>query len=242
MSRHLFTEPRKETAPHLNLLSCYQVWNAQDAEDECLVMAVRTGMNTGLGRMVRELVCPSRLSAQTSPFVKVRPAALGLLSRHCRSPQQHHKDASVPEMADLSAPDCINTGIWSTWRFTGLLGTHTKAVHAGCLPPVCLCPGHTGMHLHCVHHYGAAFPALLGQHYKAGVEHSSACCPSWPACLLAGGRRCLSKVPSPAHPIPRLLPALLMPVPLLPLRLPIMSPPVPTPPPSASPHVWQPLR
>ena len=55
-------------------------------------MAVRTGMNTGLGCMVRELICPSRLSAQTSPFIKVSPAALGLLSRHFRSAHKHSKD------------------------------------------------------------------------------------------------------------------------------------------------------
>ena len=48
----------------------------QDAEEECLVMAVRTGLNTSLGSMIRELICPSRLLSPRDPFIPVcLPAA-----------------------------------------------------------------------------------------------------------------------------------------------------------------------
>ncbi len=47
----------------------------QDAEEECLVMAVRTGLNTSLGSMIRELICPSRLLPQRDPFIPVRSPA-----------------------------------------------------------------------------------------------------------------------------------------------------------------------
>ncbi len=47
----------------------------QDAEEECLVMAVRTGLNTSLGSMIRELICPSRLLSRRDPFIPVRAPA-----------------------------------------------------------------------------------------------------------------------------------------------------------------------
>lgn len=61
---------------HSPCLPHHQVWNAQDAEDECLAMAVRTGLNTGLGNMVRELICPSGLPAPKNPLIQVRHAFL----------------------------------------------------------------------------------------------------------------------------------------------------------------------
>ncbi len=52
-----------------------RVWNAQDEEEECLVMAVRTGLNTSLESMIRELICPSRLLSRRDPFIPVRSPA-----------------------------------------------------------------------------------------------------------------------------------------------------------------------
>ncbi len=55
-----------------------QVWNPEDAEDEVLAMVCRTGLNTQMGSMVRELVTPTTLSARKDTFVKVsnpRPAS-----------------------------------------------------------------------------------------------------------------------------------------------------------------------
>lgn len=55
-----------------------QVWNPEDAEDEVLAMVCRTGLNTQMGSMVRELVTPTTLSARKDNFVKVsnrRPAS-----------------------------------------------------------------------------------------------------------------------------------------------------------------------
>ncbi|DBA71773.1 TPA: hypothetical protein ACH3X2_011039 [Trebouxia sp. C0005] len=46
-----------------------QVWNAQDAQDEVLVMVVRTGLNTTMGTMVRELISPSKGEVEPDPFV-----------------------------------------------------------------------------------------------------------------------------------------------------------------------------
>ena len=57
---------------HLRLtVLCQQVWNAQDAEEECLVMAVRTGLNTELGSMVRDLIHPPEATAPIHAFVQV---------------------------------------------------------------------------------------------------------------------------------------------------------------------------
>ncbi|KAL0023496.1 hypothetical protein WJX79_002152 [Trebouxia sp. C0005] len=47
-----------------------QVWNPEDAEDEVLAMVCRTGLNTQMGSMVRELVTPTTLSARKDNFVK----------------------------------------------------------------------------------------------------------------------------------------------------------------------------
>ena len=50
-----------------------QVWNTDDPEDEPLAMVVRTGYNTTVGAMARQLLAPTRLP-QIDPFVEVRPA------------------------------------------------------------------------------------------------------------------------------------------------------------------------
>ncbi|DBA98830.1 TPA: hypothetical protein ACH3X1_014592 [Trebouxia sp. C0004] len=47
-----------------------QVWNPEDAEDEVLAMVCRTGLNTQMGSMVRELVTPTTLPASKDAFVK----------------------------------------------------------------------------------------------------------------------------------------------------------------------------
>lgn len=87
-------------------------------------MAVRTGLNTGLGSMVRELICPSSPSTQTNPFIQVRHASLGLL----------HTDLYTPmivkhfgrQWQDHGASGCINESV------PDLCDALTKAVHAGC--------------------------------------------------------------------------------------------------------------
>ena len=48
-----------------------QVWNAEDTEDEVLAMVCRTGLNTQMGSMLRELVAPSKQAAESDTFVKV---------------------------------------------------------------------------------------------------------------------------------------------------------------------------
>lgn len=48
-----------------------QVWNLEDAEDEVLAMVVSTGLNTCMGSMVRQLIAPTRLHLEASPFVEV---------------------------------------------------------------------------------------------------------------------------------------------------------------------------
>ena len=48
-----------------------QVWNLEDAEDEVLAMVVRPGLNTCMGSMVRQLIAPTRLQLEASPFVEV---------------------------------------------------------------------------------------------------------------------------------------------------------------------------
>ena len=50
-----------------------QVWNTEDAEDEPLAMVVRTGYNTTVGAMARQLLAPTRLP-QAEAFVTVIPA------------------------------------------------------------------------------------------------------------------------------------------------------------------------
>ena len=62
----------------MNACMKVQVWNPEDAEDEVLAMVCRTGLNTQMGSMVRELVTPTTLSARKDTFVKVsnpRPAS-----------------------------------------------------------------------------------------------------------------------------------------------------------------------
>ncbi|KAL0048212.1 hypothetical protein WJX82_010068 [Trebouxia sp. C0006] len=46
-----------------------QVWNAQDPQAEVLVMVVRTGLNTTMGNMVRELLAPTKRAMKSDPFL-----------------------------------------------------------------------------------------------------------------------------------------------------------------------------
>lgn len=48
-----------------------QVWNAEDAEDEVLAMVCRTGLNTQVGSMVRELIAPTTLPREKDTFTMV---------------------------------------------------------------------------------------------------------------------------------------------------------------------------
>ena len=57
----------------LSVLGIGQVWNAVDPEDEVLAMVCRTGLNTQVGGMVRELATPSKLVHQKDPFIRVSP-------------------------------------------------------------------------------------------------------------------------------------------------------------------------
>lgn len=53
------------------LVLVWQVWNAEDGEDEVLAMVCRTGLNSQMGSMVRELVAPSKLPKAKDNFLKV---------------------------------------------------------------------------------------------------------------------------------------------------------------------------
>ena len=48
-----------------------QVWNPDFPENEVLVMVCRTGMNTTMGTMIRELVAPSKVYEEKDPFMSV---------------------------------------------------------------------------------------------------------------------------------------------------------------------------
>ena len=48
-----------------------QVWNADDPGEEVLAMVVRTGLNTTMGDMVRQILSPAFAPAQKHPFVQV---------------------------------------------------------------------------------------------------------------------------------------------------------------------------
>lgn len=48
-----------------------QVWNVEDAEDEVLAMVVRTGLNTTMGAMVRQLIAPVSIRKEKQPFEPV---------------------------------------------------------------------------------------------------------------------------------------------------------------------------
>ena len=67
---HLFTQ--KVHAKKLQLvLSCVQVWNPDSPEDEVLAMVCRTGLNTVMGAMVKELLAPLRLHHEKNPLLPV---------------------------------------------------------------------------------------------------------------------------------------------------------------------------
>lgn len=67
-----------------------QVWNADDPEDEPLALVVRTGLNSTMGSMVRQLISPTCLQLQAEPFIPVRSmqpmllASLHLEAGPCR--------------------------------------------------------------------------------------------------------------------------------------------------------------
>lgn len=48
-----------------------QVCNVEDAEDEVLAMVVRTGLNTTMGAMVRQLIAPINVKQDKEPFEPV---------------------------------------------------------------------------------------------------------------------------------------------------------------------------
>lgn len=55
----------------------FQVWNPEDQQEEVLVMIVRTGFNTVMGAMVRELVAPTKVFIQKISFT-----AVSTISKH----------------------------------------------------------------------------------------------------------------------------------------------------------------
>ena len=59
-------------------------------------MAVRTGLNTSLGSMIRELICPSRLLSPQHPFIPVRKEKFTLFSDHNGSLLRQQPGAFIP--------------------------------------------------------------------------------------------------------------------------------------------------
>ena len=53
-----------------------QVWSPGDAEDEVLVMVCRTGLNTTMGKTIRELLAPTKVCAEDNPVAVVRLSAV----------------------------------------------------------------------------------------------------------------------------------------------------------------------
>ena len=48
------------------------MWNETDAEEEVLAMVVRTGLNTTMGHMLRQVMAPlNNINAMKDPFVVV---------------------------------------------------------------------------------------------------------------------------------------------------------------------------
>lgn len=66
-----------------------QVWDAVDPEDEVLAMVCRTGLNTQMGNMVRQLASPSQLAQQEDPFIKVSPMSFLLKTCPRAFPHPH---------------------------------------------------------------------------------------------------------------------------------------------------------
>lgn len=52
-----------------------QVWNPSSSEDEVLVMVCRTGLDTAMGSIIRELLVPAK-ATQKDPVVAVRHSIL----------------------------------------------------------------------------------------------------------------------------------------------------------------------
>ena len=48
-----------------------QVWNPECGEEEVLVMVCRTGLNTVMGKIIRDLLAPPTVSQEKNPVVVV---------------------------------------------------------------------------------------------------------------------------------------------------------------------------
>ena len=55
-----------------------KVWNPAFSEEEVLVMVCRTGLNTAMGSIIRELLVPAK-AAKKDPVVGVRHSILLLM-------------------------------------------------------------------------------------------------------------------------------------------------------------------
>ena len=94
--------------PTLESVNIVQVWNPEEPQEEVLVMIVRTGFNTVMGAMVRELVSPTKVFIQKTPFTAVSPA-----STHCclsvgtELHLQRHAGASEVWTAEIVPCACL---------------------------------------------------------------------------------------------------------------------------------------
>ena len=50
------------------------MWNAEDQQEEVLAMVVRTGLNTCMGGMIREIIAPAWQRKDKMSLVQVRAA------------------------------------------------------------------------------------------------------------------------------------------------------------------------
>ena len=55
---------------------CVQVWNPEAPDDEVLAMVCRTGLNTVMGVMVKELLAPIRRYKERNPLLPVSAISL----------------------------------------------------------------------------------------------------------------------------------------------------------------------
>ncbi len=58
------------------------MWNAEDAEEEVLAMVVRTGLDTCMGSMIRQLIAPAWSHKDKHPFIQVTSRSPAILSVH----------------------------------------------------------------------------------------------------------------------------------------------------------------
>ena len=68
-------------------------------------MAVRTGLNTSLGSIIRELICPSRLLSPQHPFIPVRKEKFTLFSDHNGSLLRQQPAGFIPVCSPASQED-----------------------------------------------------------------------------------------------------------------------------------------